>query len=101
MPSEVRQAWPLHELHTLVRKIRSGATPRGGAEAYAAERSKYALVRSQNVFDHRFEPTGLAFISDSQARDLAGAELEVDDVLLNITGDGVTFGRSCLVPPDG
>jgi type I restriction enzyme S subunit len=63
-------------------------------------RSNYALVRSQNVFDHRFEPNGLAFISDSQARDLAGAELKDDDVLLNITGDGVTFGRSCLVPSD-
>lgn len=52
------------------------------------------------MFDHRFEPSGLAFISDSQAHGLAGAELEVNDVLLNITGDGVTFGRSCLVPPD-
>lgn len=100
MGSEVPAEWPCYELHTFVRKVRSGATPRGGAESYAAERSNYALVRSQNVFDHRFEPNGLAFISDSQARDLAGAELEANDVLLNITGDGVTFGRSCLAPSD-
>ena len=29
---------------------------------------------------------------------MSGAELEPADVLLNITGDGTTFGRSCLVP---
>lgn len=98
MQSELAGEWPAHELRTFVRKVRSGATPRGGAESYAAERANYALVRSQNVFDHRFESNGLAFISDAQARNLAGAELEAEDVLLNITGDGVTFGRSCVVP---
>ncbi|AOI44815.1 hypothetical protein WI23_02770 [Burkholderia oklahomensis C6786] len=56
------------------------------------------MVRSQNVFDHRFDEAGLANISDQQAKDLAGAELQDGDVLLNITGDGVTFGRGCLVP---
>lgn len=98
MQSESAGEWSSHELRTLVRKIRSGATPRGGAEAYLVERVNYALVRSQNVFDHRFESNGLAYITDKQARDLSGAELEADDVLLNITGDGVTFGRSCVVP---
>lgn len=98
MPFDIAGEWPAHELRTLIRKVRSGATPRGGAETYLAERVNYALVRSQNVFDHRFEVSGLAYVSDAQARDLAGAELEADDVLLNITGDGVTFGRSCLVP---
>lgn len=52
------------------------------------------------MFNHRFESHGLAYISNAQARDLAGAELEAGDVLLNITGDGVTFGRACLVSSD-
>jgi len=85
-------------LSSLVTKIRSGATPKGGAESYLPARQRYALVRSQNVFDHRFDEKGLAFISDQQAQDLAGAELQANDVLLNITGDGITFGRACLVP---
>lgn len=85
-------------LSSLVTKIRSGATPKGGAESYLPARQRYALIRSQNVFDHRFDEKGLAFISDQQARDLAGAELQANDVLLNITGDGITFGRACLVP---
>lgn len=85
-------------LSSLVTKIRSGATPKGGADSYLPARQRYALVRSQNVFDHRFDEKGLAFISDQQAQDLAGAELQTNDVLLNITGDGITFGRACLVP---
>jgi type I restriction enzyme S subunit len=56
------------------------------------------LIRSQNVFDRRFDSTGLAFISEQQAGELAGAEVEPGDVLLNITGDGITFARACLVP---
>ncbi|HEY6253737.1 MAG TPA: restriction endonuclease subunit S [Candidatus Angelobacter sp.] len=50
------------------------------------------------MFDRRFETRGLAFISDKQAADLANAQIHPGDVLLNITGDGVTFGRACLVP---
>ena len=98
MPFDSSGEVPYCELRTLVLKVRSGATPRGGAGAYISKRLNFALVRSQNVFDYRFEPSGLAYITDAQARELAGAELEPNDVLLNITGDGVTFGRSCLVP---
>ena len=56
------------------------------------------MVRSQNVFDREFSESGLAYISDAQAEALKGVKLEADDILLNITGDGVTFGRACLVP---
>jgi type I restriction enzyme S subunit len=49
------------------------------------------------VYDRRFSSEGLAFISDEQASKLMGVELRENDILLNITGDGVTFGRACLV----
>ena len=90
--------WPLVQLKTVVKKIGSGATPTGGQDAYQNERTNYALIRSQNVFDHTFAEKGLAFISDEQAMRLQGVRLEKDDLLLNITGDGITFGRACLVP---
>jgi type I restriction enzyme, S subunit len=67
-------------------KIGSGATPTGGEASYLVERSRFALVRSQNVFDRRFEKSGLAFISDVQAERLKGVVLEPGDLLLNITG---------------
>lgn len=92
--------WPVARLGELALKIGSGATPKGGEEAYLPQRSKYALVRSQNVFDRRFETSGLAFISDEQAERLKGVLLRRDDLLLNITGDGITFGRSCRIPDE-
>jgi type I restriction enzyme S subunit len=99
-PRELPSGWKIVTLHEVTTKIGSGATPRGGESAYLPFRDKFALIRSQNVFDHRFETDGLAFISDKQAAELANAQVRSGDVLLNITGDGVTFARACLVPDD-
>jgi type I restriction enzyme S subunit len=88
--------WDLKPLGHLCSKIGSGSTPQGGATGYLP--SGVSLIRSQNVFDHRFSPRGLAFISESAAQKLAGATVLQDDVLLNITGDGETIARCCLVP---
>lgn len=85
-------------LKAISTKIGSGATPTGGQAAYQELRTNFALIRSQNVLDRAFSESGLAFISDDQASGLKGVHLERDDLLLNITGDGVTFGRACLVP---
>ncbi len=91
-------AWPRMRLKQIATKIGSGATPTGGQAAYQLARSKFALIRSQNVFDRVFSDVGLAFISDVQAEGLRGVLLQPNDLLLNITGDGVTFGRACMVP---
>lgn len=90
--------WQLQPLKSPATHIGSGATPRGGAAIYLNSRTKYAIVRSQNVFDRFFNEEGLAFISDDDAASLRGVELQEDDILLNITGDGITFARTCLVP---
>ena len=57
-----------------------------------------ALVRSQNVYDLRFNPEGLAHISDDAAAALKGVTVSAGDVLINITGESVT--RTCLVDVD-
>ncbi|MDP3720055.1 MAG: restriction endonuclease subunit S [Acidobacteriota bacterium] len=85
-------------LDEIATKIGSGATPTGGAEAYLKQRNQFALIRSQNVFDRRFDPDGLAFISDAQASALRGVVVQPGDLLLNITGDGITFARCCAAP---
>ncbi|MBA3569674.1 MAG: restriction endonuclease subunit S [Pyrinomonadaceae bacterium] len=90
--------WQVVSLAEIATKIGSGATPRGGSDTYLPSRARFALVRSQNVFDRRFDHDGLAFISDEQADGLRGVALEPGDILLNITGDGITFGRACVVP---
>ena len=77
-------------------KIGSGATPRGGKEAYKGGAT--TLVRSQNIYNHEFKRDGLAYIDDKQASELANVVLQPGDVLLNITGDSVA--RCCQVPSD-
>lgn len=90
--------WPIKKLKDLTTKIGSGATPRGGQASYLSERINFALVRSQCVHDRYFDQASLSFISDEQAKALKGAQVREDDVFLNITGDGVTFSRSAMVP---
>ena len=77
-------------------KIGSGATPRGGKEAYSA--SGIPIIRSQNVLDWSFSSNGLAYLNDEQARTLSNVEVHQGDILLNITGDSVA--RACIVPSD-
>ena len=84
------------KLADICQKIGSGATPRGGKEAYRAE--GIALVRSQNVLDFSFSSDGLAYINDEQADKLRNVELQSGDVLLNITDDSVA--RACLMDDD-
>ena len=55
------------------------------------------LIRSQNIYNEGFKPGGLAFIGNEQAKKLDGVAVEVNDVLLNITGDSVA--RVCLALP--
>jgi type I restriction enzyme S subunit len=78
-------------------KIGSGATPRGGKDAYPSW-GPYSLIRSQNVHNDGFYKQGLAFISEEQAHDLRNVAVQEGDVLLNITGDSVA--RACQVDPD-
>jgi type I restriction enzyme S subunit len=77
-------------------KVGSGATPKGGKEAYLG--GNYSLIRSQNVHDFIFSNDGLAYINDAQAKKLDNVEVKKGDVLLNITGDSIA--RCCSVPND-
>ena len=77
-------------------KIGSGATPRGGKEAYST--SGIPIIRSQNVLDWSFSSNGLAYLNDEQAKTLSNVEVHQGDILLNITGDSVA--RACIVPSD-
>lgn len=87
--------WETFKLGQVCSKIGSGATPKGGKEAYL-ESGEYSLIRSQNVLDYVFSYDGLAFINEEQASKLNNVTVEEGDVLLNITGDSVA--RSCQVP---
>jgi type I restriction enzyme, S subunit len=88
-------AWPYVRLGHHCEKIGSGATPKGGKEAYLTS-GPYRLIRSQNIYNDGFKYEGLAYISNEQAKKLDGVAVNADDVLLNITGDSVA--RVCSAP---
>ena len=77
-------------------KIGSGATPRGGKEAYKGGAT--SLIRSQNIYNEGFHRDGLVYIDDDQSAELRNVEVKPNDVLLNITGDSVA--RCCQVAVD-
>ena len=86
--------WPMMQLASITTKIGSGATPRGGKESYKED--GLTLIRSMNVYDYKFERSGLAFIDEMQAMQLSNVEVQKHDILLNITGASVA--RCCMVP---
>ncbi len=88
--------WETLQLRDACLKIGSGATPRGGMEAYKGGAT--SLIRSQNIYNEGFHRDGLVYIDDDQSADLRNVEVKPNDVLLNITGDSVA--RCCQVAPD-
>lgn len=84
------------KLEDLAVKINSGATPKGGRNAYVE--SGVPLIRSMNVHFHGFVKEGLVFLTDRQADSLSNAVVEKDDVLLNITG--ASIGRVAVAPAE-
>lgn len=86
--------WHHSTLGKLTSKVGSGATPRGGKDAYKTNGTP--LIRSMNVHDRYFKDRNLAFIDDQQARLLNNVVVQENDVLLNITGASVA--RCCLAP---
>jgi type I restriction enzyme S subunit len=91
-----RRGWKKTKLKDACLKIGSGATPRGGKEAYKGGAT--SLIRSQNIYNNGFHRDGLAYINDTQADELSNVEVRPNDVLLNITGDSVA--RCCQVALD-
>jgi len=91
---EIPLGWGVTTLGAVTTKIGSGATPRGGKDAYKTE--GIHLIRSLNIYDYTFEFANLAFIDEKQAADLDNVTIETNDVLLNITGASVA--RCALVP---
>ena len=89
-------SWPSFPLESLVEKVGSGSTPKGGESVYKSAGTP--LIRSMNVVFFGFKRDGLAYLDDSQADALKNVEVKAKDVLLNITG--ASIGRVTLAPMD-
>lgn len=90
------RGWSKKRLAEITEKIGSGATPRGGQDAY--KESGISLFRSLNVYDGVFKKKNLAFIDEDQASKLSNVVVREGDVLLNITG--ASIARCCVAPSE-
>ena len=90
------KGWSKKRLVEITEKIGSGATPRGGNDAY--KESGISLFRSLNVHDGFFKEKNLAFIDEDQANKLSNVQVQEGDVLLNITG--ASIARCCIAPSE-
>lgn len=88
--------WSVQKIDSLVTKVGSGVTPRGGSEAYVS--SGIPLIRSQNVYSDGLRLEDIAYITVEQHQKMANSQLKPNDVLLNITG--ASIGRCYYLPRD-
>jgi type I restriction enzyme S subunit len=84
--------WVEEELGSKTKKVGSGITPTGGDKTYKL--SGRPFVRSQNVGWGVLLLDDVAFIDEETHSSFSGTELQVLDVLLNITG--ASIGRSAI-----
>lgn len=85
--------WEEKTLGEVVSKVGSGVTPLGGESVY--KRKGIPFVRSQNVSWGFFLLWNIAYIDENTHQNAINTELEIEDVLLNITG--ASIGRSAVV----
>lgn len=84
--------WVEKKLGEMTIKVGSGVTPLGGGANYKQEGRPF--VRSQNVSWGFFLLDDIAFIDETTHNNSKNTEIELDDVLLNITG--ASIGRSAV-----
>ena len=90
---EFTEEWENHTIGELAIKVGSGVTPKGGETVYKKE--GHPFVRSQNVGLGVLLLEDIAYIDDTTHIRQKNTELQIDDVLLNITG--ASIGRSAVV----
>jgi type I restriction enzyme S subunit len=91
---DVPAHWEILHVGYLAEMVRSGKTPKGGAETYHSE--GVLLLRSQNVHDSGLRLADAVFIDETVDEDMAGTRVSAHDLLLNITG--ASLGRCALAP---
>lgn len=85
IPSE----WKVVRLKSVLSKINSGVTPKGGATSYMDE--GIPLIRSQNIKFDLLDLSDVVYIDEDTHDSMNNSKVKNGDVLLNITG--ASLGR--------
>lgn len=84
--------WEIASLGEVTYRVGSGITPTGGAKVYSATGRPF--IRSQNVGWGSLLLDDIAYIDEETHRSFSATEVNVNDVLLNITG--ASIGRTAV-----
>lgn len=90
--------WNLDKLDNLTTKIATGSTPPSDVREYGNNGVNF--VRSSNIFDFHINKENIIKLNKESIKYVKNSEVESGDVLLNITGDGITFLRDCIATDD-
>lgn len=85
--------WKAVRMGDVVEKVGSGITPRGGEKVYRKEGVPF--VRSQNIGWGELLLHDLSYVAPELHAEMRSTELQMNDVLLNISG--ASIGRAGLV----
>jgi type I restriction enzyme S subunit len=85
--------WKIIRVKSVVTKVNSGVTPKGGATSYVDE--GIPLIRSQNVKSIMLDFSDVVFITEATHNKMKNSKVKNGDVLLNITG--ASLGRCYFV----
>ena len=96
IPFDAPKSWHWIRLGELTEKIGSGATPRGGKNAYVE--SGIPFLRSQNILNGGIRLQDVAYIPPETHQRMSNTHVFPNDILLNITG--ASLGRCTVVPSD-
>lgn len=86
-PVKNDKSLPIAKVGELTTLVSSGSTPLGGSSVYQDE--GVLFIRSQNVLMNKFDFTDIAHISDEIYNSMARTQVQMNDVLLNITGASI------------
>lgn len=86
---EIPEHWKVVRLKSVLSKINSGVTPKGGSTIYVDE--GIPLIRSQNVRFEKLDLSDVVCITEDIHNGMSNSKLLKGDVLLNITG--ASLGR--------
>jgi len=78
--------------------IKTGKTPPAHVREYMSEGNNF--IGSKSVFDGYIDKSTFLHLNDESMPYLESNSLHEEDVLLNVTGDGITFGRNAMVTKD-
>ena len=96
VPFELPKGWAWTRVCSLVSKLGSGSTPRGGQRVYVE--FGIPFIRSQNVYNDGLRLEDVAYIDEATNKSKSGSIVYGLDLLLNITGGSI--GRCAIVPSD-